>query len=207
MERVLPNGACSGAVGTDAVGLPVFGAHKILSMQAHIMCGDEPMFLCVPGEHYRQYMCFPRGMLASLVSTRWSCNACEGYSKTRHRRMRAIGHDGHVYLLCNLCGKYLHPGAFTPGQAMRWKAGCAVCHAWRWRAHVTRNAASFCGLCGGTSRTAMCGWCAVGAPPITAAMAFGSAVDPIFGARNAAYMVFGPPPTDAGLLGVEGRKK
>lgn len=208
MNFVIPAQACVGAIGVDSVGLPIFEGRKILSAQAHIMHGEEPMFLCVPGEHYRHYTFFRCGMLAGMKSTQWSCEDCVERVRPQHRRMRAIGRDGRVYLLCNVCGKYLRPDAFTPGQALRWRAGCALCHAWRWRAHLTRNAASFCGRCGGASRVPLCGWCVLGAPPVTAAAAFGCNVDARFAERNAAYMVFGAPITaERHLAVVPGLKK
>ena len=195
--RVLPDAYYVGAIGVNAVGLPIMPntTPTLKSAQSQIWRKSEPYFLCRTGAHYKTHLHFDPVMLLGTVTTKWKCEACVLSCPSSPRmvtqRTRAIGSDGRIYLCCNVCGHYQSPSLFHGSSVVNLRSTCRACHTARVADGRCRNKITLCTMCGGESSVAKCLWCVAGAPPVLARNLFKHA-GPLENV-NAAYYVFGQP--------------
>lgn len=205
---VLPAACYADALHTDERGLPVYAPRLPTNLQAHIIHEGEPLFLCAQAQHYKPYMDFPAEMLAASASIKWHCIECTPTEHTRmRRRIRVIGSDGSVQMLCQMCGFYMRPHCFTASVIRDRRGACMHCQAHRLGSSRHRNAASSCRLCLGESKTTICAWCAFGAPQITTGALFNESAVKTYGNVNAAAAIFGQCRPSQGALEVQARLK
>jgi hypothetical protein len=197
MPKVLPSKFYQQCVSVDADGLPENPAALLSTAQVHIFRKGEPYFACSVCAKYKIHLHFPPESLACFQASQWRCYMCVSQQprfvhKGETRRF-AICEGGNVRLYCNGCGRYKPPSQWQRYDILKRRSKCGQCRSADVIASNARNRGTFCRKCGGNSKIAVCEWCALGVPPITARSIGDPRVPEEFMDVNFAFHTFGPP--------------